>query len=123
MTRESLVTQDWDGLVVRLGGAAALEQNARDTKAFLRARAVASAVDQPRPPDPHHRRGTSCGAFTAPSTFPPSGSAISSSPISMGARHSKSVLSEIGIDMSRYPTGRTGGFAEDIDCEGWERRV
>ena len=37
--------QDWDGLVGRLGGAAALEQSARDTKAFLRARAVASAVD------------------------------------------------------------------------------
>jgi hypothetical protein len=45
MTRESLVTEDWDGLVGRLGGAAALEQSARDTKAFLRARAVASAVD------------------------------------------------------------------------------
>jgi hypothetical protein len=45
MTRESLVTQDWDGLVVRLGGAAALEQSARDTKAFLRARAVATGVD------------------------------------------------------------------------------
>ncbi len=45
MTRESLVTQDWDGLVVRLGGTAALEQSARDTKAFLRARAVATGVD------------------------------------------------------------------------------
>ena len=45
MTRESLVTQDWDGVVDRLGGAAALEQSARDTKAFLRARAVATAVD------------------------------------------------------------------------------
>jgi hypothetical protein len=45
MTRESLVTQDWDGLVVRLGGAAALEQSARGTKAFLRARAIATAVD------------------------------------------------------------------------------
>jgi hypothetical protein len=31
--------------VVRLGGAAALEQSARDTKAFLRARAVATGVD------------------------------------------------------------------------------
>ena len=45
MTGESLVTQDWDGFVAWLGGAAALEQSARDTKAFLRARAVASAVD------------------------------------------------------------------------------
>jgi hypothetical protein len=35
---------DWDGLVVRLGGAA-LEQSARDSKAFLRARAVATGVD------------------------------------------------------------------------------
>src|SRR5208282_277651 len=45
MTRESLVTQDWEGIVARLGGAAALEQSARDTKAFLRARAIATAVD------------------------------------------------------------------------------
>jgi len=45
MTRESLVTQDWEGIVARLGGAAALGQSARDTKAFLRARAIATAVD------------------------------------------------------------------------------
>src|SRR5271165_2566627 len=45
MTRESLVTQDWEGVVARLGGATTLEQSARDTKAFLRARAVATAVD------------------------------------------------------------------------------
>ena len=45
MTRESLVTQDWEGIVARLGGATTLEQSARDTKAFLRARAVATAVD------------------------------------------------------------------------------
>jgi hypothetical protein len=45
MTRESLSTQDWEDIVVRLGGTAVLEQSARDTKAFLRARAVASAVD------------------------------------------------------------------------------
>jgi hypothetical protein len=45
MTRESLVNQDWEGVVARLGGAAALEQSARDTKAFLRARAIATAVD------------------------------------------------------------------------------
>jgi len=45
MTRESLVTQDWEGVVARLGGAAALEQSARGAKAFLRARAVTTAVD------------------------------------------------------------------------------
>ena len=59
------------------------------------------ATSQPRPPDPHHRRdngpeggkrrprrATRSGASTALSTFPPSGSAILSSPISMGARRS-----------------------------------
>lgn len=45
MTRESLVTQDWEGVVTRLGGATTLKQSARDMKAFLRARAVATAVD------------------------------------------------------------------------------
>src|SRR5271165_5227989 len=45
MTRESLLTQDWDGIVARLGGAASLEQGARGTKAFVRARAIACAVD------------------------------------------------------------------------------
>jgi hypothetical protein len=45
MTHESLVTQDWGGIVARLGGAAALEQSARDAKAFLRARVIATAVD------------------------------------------------------------------------------
>jgi hypothetical protein len=45
MTRESLVTQDWEGVVARLGGAAALEHSARSAKAFLRARVIASAVD------------------------------------------------------------------------------
>src|SRR5271165_5319019 len=45
MTRESLVTQDWESVVARLGGATTLEQSARDTKAFLRARAIATAVD------------------------------------------------------------------------------
>ena len=45
MTCESLLTQDWDGIVARLGGAASLEQSARGAKAFLRARAIASAVD------------------------------------------------------------------------------
>jgi Transposase DDE domain len=45
MTRESLVTQDWEGIIARLGGAMTLERSARDTKAVLRARAIASAVD------------------------------------------------------------------------------
>ena len=45
MTRKSLWTQDWDGIVARLGGPAALGRSARETKAFLRARAIATAVD------------------------------------------------------------------------------
>src|SRR6201987_4890503 len=45
MTRESLVTRDWDGVVARLGGAAGLERSARCAKAFSRPRAIASAVD------------------------------------------------------------------------------
>jgi hypothetical protein len=45
MTRDSLLDQDWDGLVVRLGGAERLAAAARATKAFLRPRAVGSATD------------------------------------------------------------------------------
>ena len=45
MTPESLATQDWDSVLAGLGGAAALERSARDTRAFLRARAIATAVD------------------------------------------------------------------------------
>ena len=45
MTHESLVTEDWESIVARLGGARSLERSARETKAFLRARAIASAVD------------------------------------------------------------------------------
>jgi len=46
MTRESLVlTRDWDGVVDRLGGTAALERSGREAKAFLRARSIACAVD------------------------------------------------------------------------------
>jgi DDE family transposase len=45
MTRESLSAQDWQDIVARLGGAAGLEQSARETKAFLRARAIATATD------------------------------------------------------------------------------
>jgi hypothetical protein len=43
--RESLLTQDWDGIVARLGVAASLERSGRGTRSFLRARAIASAVD------------------------------------------------------------------------------
>ena len=45
MTRESLVNRDWTHIVARLGGATHLEVSARETKAFLRARAVENAVD------------------------------------------------------------------------------
>ena len=38
------VNRDWQDIVDRLGGAAALEASARETKAFVRARAVGSAV-------------------------------------------------------------------------------
>jgi hypothetical protein len=45
MTHESLVDGDWQNVVRWLGGAEAIEASARETKAFLRARVVASAVD------------------------------------------------------------------------------
>ncbi len=45
MTQTSLADRDWDEIVTRLGGAGALELSARETKAFLRGRVVASAVD------------------------------------------------------------------------------
>lgn len=45
MTHESLVNRDWKHIVARLGGATSLEVSARETKAFLRARAIANAVD------------------------------------------------------------------------------
>src|SRR6476620_9300229 len=45
MRHESLVTRDWQHVVQRLGGGAAIEASAREAKAFLRAREVASAVD------------------------------------------------------------------------------
>jgi hypothetical protein len=45
MNHESLVNRDWRDTVARLGGAAGLEASARETKAFLRARVFASAVD------------------------------------------------------------------------------
>jgi hypothetical protein len=45
MTHESLVNQDWEGIVARLGGAKMLDISARETKAFLRPRVIDSAVD------------------------------------------------------------------------------
>jgi len=45
MTHESLCNEDWSRIVTRLGGAAKLEKSARETKAFLRARMIDSAVD------------------------------------------------------------------------------
>jgi Transposase DDE domain len=45
MTHESLANQDWTSVVARLGGAERLNTSARETKAFLRAREIESAVD------------------------------------------------------------------------------
>src|SRR5580700_11826009 len=45
MTPESLVSQDWHGVVARLGGAQTLETSARETKAFVRPREIKNAVD------------------------------------------------------------------------------
>jgi hypothetical protein len=45
MTSESLVTLDWENVVARLGGAAALELGARESEAFLRKRVIKTAVD------------------------------------------------------------------------------
>jgi hypothetical protein len=45
MRHESLVNEDWTYVVGRLGGAAALDATARETKAFLRPREITNAVD------------------------------------------------------------------------------
>jgi hypothetical protein len=45
MNRESLLNRDWEQVIRRLGGAAALERSARETGAFLQARVIKSAVD------------------------------------------------------------------------------
>src|SRR5260221_3807016 len=46
MTPESLLNQDWqDSVVEKLGGADELTRSACETKAFLRKRAITSAVD------------------------------------------------------------------------------
>jgi hypothetical protein len=48
MTRDSLLNRDWQEIVQRLGGAAALEVGARETSAFQRSRAVKCAADMLR---------------------------------------------------------------------------
>lgn len=45
MTHESLLNRDWESIVAWLGGAQVLEDSARGTKAFVRPRAITSAVD------------------------------------------------------------------------------
>jgi hypothetical protein len=45
MTHESLLNELWQSTLTRLGGAAAVEASARQSGAFLRARAVQSAAD------------------------------------------------------------------------------
>jgi hypothetical protein len=45
MTHESLTNDDWDWAVERLGGAALISALARETKAFVRARGIGSAID------------------------------------------------------------------------------
>jgi len=45
MTHDSLLTRDWQSVLDALGGTAALDASARQTKAFQRARGVASACD------------------------------------------------------------------------------
>jgi hypothetical protein len=45
MSHESLLNRDWDRVVCWLGGAPALEQSARETRAFVQAREIKSAID------------------------------------------------------------------------------
>lgn len=45
MTHESLTSNDWDWTVERLGGASLITTLARETRAFVRARGIASAID------------------------------------------------------------------------------
>jgi hypothetical protein len=45
MTHESLLNELWQTVLTRLGGAAAIETSAREARAFVRPRAVRSAVD------------------------------------------------------------------------------
>src|SRR6266851_4906301 len=45
MIHTPLLNQDWQLIVTRLGGVAAIETSAREAKAFLRARVISNAVD------------------------------------------------------------------------------
>jgi len=45
MNRAQLLTADWQVIVDRLGGAAAIGASARQTRAFLRPRGIANAID------------------------------------------------------------------------------
>jgi Transposase DDE domain len=45
MTHESLTNEDWEWAVERLGGASEISALARETRAFLRAREIGSAID------------------------------------------------------------------------------
>jgi hypothetical protein len=45
MDHEALLSDDWQGIVERLGGAEALRASARETKAFLRPRVIGSAEE------------------------------------------------------------------------------
>jgi hypothetical protein len=45
MNRDVLLNKDWEGIVKQLGGAEALSSSARETKAFVRARGIRTAVD------------------------------------------------------------------------------
>jgi hypothetical protein len=45
MTHESLTNEDWDWAIERLGGASLISSVARETKAFVRARGIGSAID------------------------------------------------------------------------------
>lgn len=45
MTHESLINEDWTGVVARLGGAETLDASARETKALVRRREISNAVD------------------------------------------------------------------------------
>ncbi|HWJ20413.1 MAG TPA: hypothetical protein VNR65_16980 [Geobacterales bacterium] len=48
MTYRSLLNEDWPAIIERLGGTAALDESARNAKAFLRARTFENAIDMLR---------------------------------------------------------------------------
>ena len=45
MTHESLTNEDWDWAVEKLGGASVISTLALETRAFVRARRIGSAID------------------------------------------------------------------------------